>query len=161
PIIRNMADYIYKTHISDNYFVNVADAHPEVNPEPVMLWRFGYAIDDKDMQGLGASFLIKNRYYNVINQTFHRMRELFDLISVPSVVEDKQPFHESKEAWLPQVQMMTVRLSNDLFIAAHGGTNGESHNHNDVGDFIVYANGDPVIIDVGSGTYTARTFSKD
>ena len=28
-----------------------------------------------------------------------------------------------------------------------------------MGDFIVYANGDPVIIDAGSGTYTARTFS--
>jgi hypothetical protein len=52
-------------------------------------------------------------------------------------------------------------LDNGLFVSGHGGNNGESHNHNDVGDFIVYANGDPVIIDVGSGTYTARTFSHD
>src|SRR5258708_1579647 len=56
---------------------------------------------------------------------------------------------------------MTARLGNELFVAAHGGNNGESHNHNDVGDFIIYAGGDPVIIDVGSGTYTAKTFSKD
>ena len=34
-------------------------------------------------------------------------------------------------------------------------------NHNDVGDVMLYANGEPVIIDVGSGTYTAKTFSKD
>jgi hypothetical protein len=46
-------------------------------------------------------------------------------------------------------------------VAAHGGNNGESHNHNDVGDFIIYTDGDPVIIDVGSGAYTSKTFSKE
>ena len=37
--------------------------------------------------------------------------------------------------------------------------NAESHNHNDVGDFIVYADGKPMIVDAGRGNYTARTFS--
>src|SRR6185437_8395270 len=60
---------------------------------------------------------------------------------------------------LGEIQLMTVRGPNGLFLACHGGTNGESHNHNDVGDFIIYKGGRPVIIDVGSGTYTARTFS--
>ncbi len=46
-----------------------------------------------------------------------------------------------------------------MFLATHGGHNAESHNHNDVGDFILYANGAPVIIDAGRGNYTARTFS--
>jgi len=57
--------------------------------------------------------------------------------------------------------LMASRSNNGMFVASHAGTNGESHNHNDVGDFMVYANRYPVIIDVGSGTYTARTFSKD
>src|SRR5205814_5853969 len=73
----------------------------------------------------------------------------------------KTIFHESQEVWLYNIQLMASRLSNGIFIAAHGGNNGESHNHNDVGDFIVYYKGDPVIIDVGSGTYTAKTFSSD
>ena len=42
-----------------------------------------------------------------------------------------------------------------------GGTNGESHNHNDVGSFIVYANGEPLFIDPSVGEYTAKTFGKD
>lgn len=37
--------------------------------------------------------------------------------------------------------------------------NGESHNHNDVGNFIIYSDGKPVIIDAGVGTYTSQTFS--
>jgi hypothetical protein len=49
--------------------------------------------------------------------------------------------------------------SRGLYLAAKGGHNAESHNHNDVGNFIVYAGGRPVLIDVGVGTYTAKTFS--
>ena len=35
----------------------------------------------------------------------------------------------------------------------------ESHNHNDVGNFILFQNGHPVLIDIGVGTYTAQTFN--
>jgi hypothetical protein len=56
---------------------------------------------------------------------------------------------------------MASRTAGGLFVASHGGHNGESHNHNDVGDVLVYADGQPVIIDVGAGTYIAKTFSKD
>jgi hypothetical protein len=37
----------------------------------------------------------------------------------------------------------------------------EIHNHNDVGNFILYVDGMPAIIDIGAVTYTALTFSKD
>jgi hypothetical protein len=46
-----------------------------------------------------------------------------------------------------------------LFMAAKGGTNGESHNHNDVGNFIVYQDAEPMIIDAGVGTYRRETFN--
>jgi hypothetical protein len=46
-----------------------------------------------------------------------------------------------------------------LYLAAKGGHNSESHNHNDVGEFIVYLDGKPVLVDAGVGTYTGKTFS--
>ena len=65
--------------------------------------------------------------------------------------------------WLPGIQIMAARVregsADGLYLAAQGGHNAESHNHNDVGNFIVYANGEPAIIDVGVETYTAKTFS--
>ncbi len=48
-----------------------------------------------------------------------------------------------------------------LYVAAKGGHNGESHNHNDIGNFIVYADGEPEIIDVGNCVYTAKTFGAE
>ena len=61
------------------------------------------------------------------------------------------------DAWLANSQIMVA--SNDSWlIAAKGGNNAESHNHNDVGSFVIYRNGEPVVIDLGRDTYTSQTF---
>lgn len=69
-----------------------------------------------------------------------------------------------RDVWLDEIEVMAARSkagsAEGLYVAAKGAHNGESHNHNDVGNFIVYADGFPMIIDVGIGTYTAKTFSK-
>jgi hypothetical protein len=49
--------------------------------------------------------------------------------------------------------------SNGFFVAAKGGHNAESHNHNDVGNFVVYMDGKPILIDIGVETYSRKTFS--
>ena len=41
------------------------------------------------------------------------------------------------------------RIEGGLYLAAKGGHNDESHNHNDIGNFIVYADGRPILIDAG------------
>ena len=160
-IIRDMGAYIYRVHISGKYFVDVGDSHPEESPEPLMVWRFGKVVDDKKLRSFGAWLFKQQETSMTINQSFHRSRQLFDLINFKAIVHEEEVYRDENNVWLPNVQLMATHLSNGMFVAAHGGNNGESHNHNDVGDFIVYVNGDPVIIDVGSGTYTAKTFSKD
>ena len=61
-------------------------------------------------------------------------------------------------AWLQDIQVMVSRdqeaSKKGFYIAAKAGHNQESHNHNDVGSFMVFYNGKPVLIDVGAGTYT-------
>jgi len=68
-----------------------------------------------------------------------------------------------RDSWLPGIQVMMARVQEGspqgLYLAAQAGNNGKSHNHNDVGNFLVYADGMPAIIDVGVETYTAKTFS--
>jgi hypothetical protein len=73
--------------------------------------------------------------------------------------KNSDSFTPIQNVWINDVQVLTARSNNGLYLATHGGHNGESHNHNDVGDFIIYANDEPVIIDAGRGNYTARTFS--
>ncbi|MFF4768764.1 heparinase II/III family protein [Streptomyces sp. NPDC001255] len=42
--------------------------------------------------------------------------------------------------------------------AAKGGHNAEPHNHNDLGSFVVAAHGEPLLADLGVGTYTREYF---
>ena len=46
-------------------------------------------------------------------------------------------------------------------MAAKGGHNAESHNHNDIGNAVVYIYGRPVLIDAGVETYSRKTFSAE
>ena len=67
-----------------------------------------------------------------------------------------------RDVWLPAIEVMAARdgASGDgFYLAAKGGHNDESHNHNDIGNFVVFVDGDPVLVDAGVETYTAKTFS--
>ena len=59
----------------------------------------------------------------------------------------------------PKTQQLFVK-HDGLFIAIKGGHNHESHNHNDVGQFVIAKNGRFIVLDLGSATYDKKTFSK-
>jgi hypothetical protein len=160
PIIQKMGAYIYKTHISGKYYINVADAGPELIPDPMMIYYAGKAMDDTTMMGFGSWVYHQYPSEGLMHGQFHRTRALYDAKVLKEIAASVPRDPAIKDCWFDDVQLMAARNDKGLFVASHGGNNAESHNHNDVGDFIVYAQGEPVIIDVGSGTYTARTFSR-
>lgn len=157
PLIRKMATYVYKTHIDGDYFVNFADADPKLRPDGLMLYRFGQAIQDANMQEFG-----KWAYQTFPNHTtdgFMRMRRVENLLTIQKMDQTSSKYKPVQDAWFEDIQVLTARTDKGLFLATHGGHNAESHNHNDVGDFMIYLNGQPMIVDAGRGNYTARTFS--
>ncbi len=161
PLIKQLGSYIYKTHIDGDYFVNVADATPKIKADGVAIYRFGKAVKDKEMMGFGAW-----AYHHIQDNTpkvesFFKPRQLYNLAVTSKVATAAQNESKLPAMYLPSVELMTARTSNNLFVASHGGNNAESHNHNDVGDFIIYADGAPVVIDAGKGTYMAITFSRN
>lgn len=158
PLIKKMASYVYKTHISGYYFVNFADADPKLRPDGLMLYRFGNVLKDEKMIQMGQ-WAFKNFTSASMGGNNHRPRRIENYLSIKQVQKDFAPYVTVNDAWFGDIQVLTARATNGFFMATHGGHNAESHNHNDVGDFMLYANGEPVIIDAGRGNYTARTFS--
>jgi len=63
--------------------------------------------------------------------------------------------------WYPETELCYMRNKSGFFFAAKGGHNAESHNHNDIGSFLLYYENRPLFIDVGVGTYTRQTFSEE
>jgi len=66
----------------------------------------------------------------------------------------------AKNNWLPNLQVLVAR-SSETALAVKGGHNKENHNHNDVGQFVIYHKGMPVLVDAGRDTYTKTAFSND
>ncbi|MCU0323552.1 MAG: heparinase II/III-family protein [Chitinophagaceae bacterium] len=159
--VKNMAAFIYKAQISETYFINFADASPKPSMDAPMIYRFGKAINDEDMMRFGAY------YYKPGTKVsrFHVFRNFFELFLDEELKNTAKKLPLPKSVWLPETEVMLARdkagSTKGFTVAAKGGHNDESHNHNDIGNFIVYVDGNPLLIDVGSGTYTRRTFSGD
>ena len=164
--IRKMAAYAYKTYIGHDYCVNFADAHENKAVQQVnIVYPFGCWLNDKTMREFGAYL---GRARQVLTQpaklydksgNFPTLgRELLFLRHIRDFMAEKAQEPIIKDTWLADLQIMTARRGN-WFVAMKGGNNGESHNHNDVGSFIVYTDGEPLLIDPGVGEYTAKTFS--
>lgn len=64
---------------------------------------------------------------------------------------------DENSTWLPDAQWFLSR-ANRLAFAAKAGNNGESHNHNDCGSFILCKDGAPLLCDLGAGLYTGASF---
>jgi hypothetical protein len=176
-----MAAYAYKTYIGNDYCICFADAHENKAVQQVnIVYPFGLWTNDATMRRF-AAYLGREKgiltnpaaLYDKSGNFPTLGRELFFLrhINVFMSEQPKEPL--LKDVWLPDLQVMAARRG-DLYVAMKGGTNGESHNHNDVGSFIVYASTSdkksssvssgevtPLLIDPAVGEYTAKTFSND
>jgi hypothetical protein len=160
PLVREIGRYIYRAHIADRWFINFADASARIAIPADLVFRYGKRIGDAHMQSLGA-WAARNPGGGGYGGSLGReLPALFNLGEIRKA-EPRQPL--VRDVWLPGVQVMAARRSEGsaqgLYLAAQGGHNAESHNHNDVGNFIVYADGQPAIIDAGVETYTSKTFS--
>jgi len=167
PRIKEIGRFITRAHINGSWFVNFADAPARLRPDAPTVYRYGKAIGDKPMMAFGARLAHDQQLGKgkLPGQWGVLGRVLPGLFVLDELLKRKGSEPGIRDIWLPGIQVMTARSfagsAHGLYLAAQGGHNGESHNHNDVGNFIVYKDGEPVIVDVGVETYTAKTFSPD
>lgn len=68
----------------------------------------------------------------------------------------------SKTYIFPAAQWyLSTSENNELSIAAKAGHNSEAHNHNDVGSFQIFKNGQQILSDLGAGAYDKAYFGPD
>ncbi|HON92674.1 MAG TPA: heparinase II/III family protein [Sedimentisphaerales bacterium] len=162
-LIQEIGRYIYRVHIADEYFVNFADASARAHPPAELVHRYGKRIGDDRLAAFGAylNSRIPEGFVDARNYSIGRyLAEVFHAGELKTA-HAQAPL--PRDVWLDGIQVMTARcrdgISDGFFVAAKGGHNAESHNHNDVGNFIVYMNGRPILIDIGVETYSRKTFS--
>lgn len=158
PLVREIGRYIYRAHIADHWFVNFADASARIQVDSDLVYRYGVAIADRDMQSFAA--YSRPAEFRLPDSLGRDLPAIFNYATLRKA-EARAPL--VRDVWLPGVQVAAARsragTTAGLYFAALGGHNAESHNHNDVGNFILFADGEPVLIDIGVETYSAKTFS--
>lgn len=175
PLIQEIGRFIHRVQIDGDYYLNFADAPAMVYPDAMLVYRYGQRIGDAEMvalgqwlaerQGLVEGENLKAEQGSDINKRelpASLSRLLPSLFTLPTLPVDSVAPPLPREVWLPEIEVMVARdqegSSAGLFVAAKGGHNEESHNHNDIGNFVIYIDGKPVIVDAGVETYTSATF---
>ncbi|CAA9553995.1 MAG: FIG00985566: hypothetical protein [uncultured Thermomicrobiales bacterium] len=163
PLVQEIGRYVYRAHIGGSWYVNFADGAAKTTPEPGVVYHYGKRIDDPKLMAQAAEAERLRKGLPETKLSIGReLPAIFD--PIPDEVAKQLP-PLIRDSWMDGIQVLTAReregSTEGLFLAAKGGHNAESHNHNDVGHFIVGLDGAPVLIDVGVETYTRKTFSAD
>ena len=165
--IKAMGEYFAYAHLDGPWFTNYADAPANCRVQRGVTYRYGERVGSNMMRDTVLMQMHNWQADGEIEELHGELRGdgilqmLAEMFWIPG---DAKPFNLPRpiEAWYPDIQMAVVRSSdvadNGLVMAIKGNHNGESHNHNDVGHFVVMLNGEPGIIDLGTEDYTAQTF---
>ncbi len=161
-LIAGMGRYILTAHVADKWYINFADANAQTVVNGPLVYRYGQATGDDELAAYGVWLWERNKTRDTPpNRSIGRIVPELFLANELDRQTAANPL--PRDSWLPDLQLMTARdeagSTHGLYVTAKGGHNDESHNHNDVGSFIAYLDGLPLIIDVGPEYYTAKTFS--
>jgi hypothetical protein len=160
PMIRNMGEYIARSYVGNGWVVNFADASAKGGGEPGVIYRYGKATGSREMQQFAALLVQQRSGYEIVAaRDFFRTVE--NMSSYQALLQEQPALPAAMYTWYPQTQFCYMKSKQGFFLAAKGGHNNESHNHNDVGTFSLYVSETPMFIDAGVGTYTRQTFSSE
>ena len=184
PQIKAMGEYISRSFVNDGWVVNFADATAKLSYSPALVYNYGKATGSLEMQDFAIYNLAdsKNTLFKrpvpVVWTDAYRCLEslrympemsartdalnskISSGVSLESLKEQLR-CHVPDFTWYPQTEFCYMLNGNGWFFAAKGGYNNESHNHNDVGTFVLYSDGVPMFVDAGVGTYSKKTFSSE
>ncbi len=164
-VVRETLRYPYRMHLGGQWYVNVADASARSSGrEPWHIpFRWGRRVGDREVAAHATGSRAEGA--PVVDVGAGLARVVDALVDVEW--RDARPVDPPLPGavWLGSVQVLVAREragdQGGLALMVKGGHNGESHNHRDLGSFIVALDGRPLVVDIGKPTYTAQTFGPD
>lgn len=152
PKLQKVSYYPFYAYVGENKVLNFADGtlHTDKNMEYIT-YMFGQRVNNPQLCALSKELLAYHVPYEAIKEYLYALIYEAEIIAQPE-------YTPGSDYFLPCVQVASHR-EGKWYCGAKGGSNGESHNHNDVGNFGVFYDKKPVLIDPGTGMYTRKTFS--
>lgn len=148
--IQLMAHYPVLCHIAQGWFVNPGAQSMKPELSGPAMYRIGMSVRDGALCDLGA-FLVRTQGEGPGEALLiHRCQNAL-LRSRLDQEKGEPPFR--MQGYLNAQELMVARMREDdergLALAVHGGNNGQIGGHTDVGDILLFAHGQPVLVDAG------------
>lgn len=161
----NFANYIRKLFIGENYVVNFADGAAKCNPAAELLFTAGIRMKDDILADFGAYCFMWQTLQGVF-PTASLSRSMMTLTnSAEMKARGKGTISFEQSSFIKSIEVMVSRQSTrpceGLFLCAKAGGNNDSHNHNDVGNVVVYYCAQPIIVDIGVEVYRKDFFGEN
>jgi len=151
--VRNIALYSQRAYLSGGKILCFSDAHENIQMKPGLLHKLKSIYPELQLPD--------SRYEEKFGDDHCYRWASYIRNFVWYNNEFKAATEKSMAHYFKNAQCLTARQvsqANTVCFSAIGGHNGLSHNHNDVGNFILHVNGEALITDLGMGEYTARSF---
>lgn len=180
--IRNMAEYIVNVHVRNSkYYFNFADASPVAGMGGVRELIFAELVNSMPLKDYSVeqwnSSSTDEKFFGCSFDSTNGSNIFYILqaLTLSKTISDGKQNEAGKEnitrtyasvalqrnyTFYESLGLYTKTFKN-YSVAVKAGSNGDSHNHNDVGSFTVYKNCRPFVIDIGVESYTKKTFSAD
>ena len=148
--VQLMCHYPVLCHIAQGWFVNTGSQSMRPELSGTAMYRIGMAVRDGALCDLGA-FLYRTQGEGPKERLLlHRCQNAL-LRARLDQEKGSPPFR--MQGYLNAQELMVARMSEDdehgLALAVHGGHNGQIGGHQDVGDVMLFAHGQPVLVDAG------------
>lgn len=158
-MIKDMGEYISRSYVGNDWVVNFADASAKFSSNAPLIYRYGKAIGSTEMMQFAALLNLKKD--NKIGSGTDIFR-ILESLSNDKELRRTTAAHTTPDVTIyPGTQFYYFKNKTGFYMAAKGGYNAESHNHNDAGTFSLWYKNTPVFIDAGVGTYTRQTFGPE
>ena len=165
--LKNMAESLISFHITQNRFVNFGDCAANIPTNVWSFYHYGKLLRSEKMckfaldiykECPGSEAVLNDARPSCV----HRIIDLFRYHE--ELVQYMMNRSECDNVYYyPSLHYLAVKPDekNDKFLAFKGCHNKQSHNHNDVGSFVVYKNGIGFLIDTGNMRYSRDTFNEN
>jgi hypothetical protein len=154
PRVRDIAAYPSKVLLSDSCFASFSDCPESVALSPGMLVRLAQRTGEASLLRLARN----TGPARAADQAWRLSRMLRDMFWWDG---EQHEAPATEDSILPDTGI--VRLGSttpeNSVVVLKAGHNGENHNHNDIGSFIVHVDGETFLTDPGPGFYDQAYFS--
>ena len=149
--VRNISTFLQKLFLDRDVIVNYGDCGSGTNVSVPAGFMYGLRSAHGEIVDIPPKerLSIQVHYFPFMLRAFTD----FDKSYIASEISKEATYYMGDYGWF-------VKRQEKYGFGARGGSNGESHNHNDVGSFILSIDNEQVIIDMGGRPYTRQYFEE-